>query len=261
MLFHIEDVGGSDNPVQAYRYWSFVRAVTDARPMYNAAFFTTPSRSTANLMQIRWIIQRAGRPPPAPSAVPLAKEGPWRLYRLAHAPGRASVVARWTTASSPEAALRAATAPSFVPENEAVLETAPTFPRSASTEAPAGRTKAEFRWRGPQAAVVRVNTTRRAMLLVRNTFDPGWHATVDGRPVAVQPADYVAQGVPIPAGRHVVELRYDDPTIGYGLLGSLLSIGLLVGSAIAVRSRTERAQAHASPEAGSRPHRSLSKTR
>jgi hypothetical protein len=54
---------------------------------------------------------------------------------------------------------------------------------------------------------------------------------VDGRPAPVLAANYVIQAVPVPRGTHVVELAYDDPWIGYGLLGSALFISGLVGAA------------------------------
>ena len=46
----------------------------------------------------------------------------------------------------------------------------------------------------------------------------------------------------MPAGRHEVELTYDDPTIGYGVLGSALAMVLLLGAALVarVRQRTKR---------------------
>ena len=122
------------------------------------------------------------------------------------------------------------------------MESPPRFPRTAGRPAPVVRARAAFTWRGLQAATVRVSTPRPAILLVRNAFDPGWHATVDGQPASLQPADYVAQGVPVPAGRHEVELTYDDPTIGYGVLGSALAMVLLLGAALVarVRQRTKR---------------------
>jgi hypothetical protein len=237
MLFGIEDVGGSDNPLQSSRYWSFVRAVSSAPLGYNAAFFSPPDRVTRDLMQIRWVIQAAGRPPLDPNAAAVAREGHWTLYRLPHVPGRASVVQRWVTAPSPDRALHAVTEPSFDPRREVVLESSPGIPRHQGASPRPGHATADFVWHGPQAATVRVRTPRPAIVLVRNTFDSGWHATVDGRPASVQPADYVAQGIAVQAGRHVVELTYDDPTIGYGVIGSGVAILLILGAALAARTR------------------------
>jgi uncharacterized membrane protein YfhO len=90
---------------------------------------------------------------------------------------------------------------------------------------------------GPQAARIPVNTTSRSVVLIRNAYDPGWHATVDGRPARIWPADYLVQGVIVPPGRHTVVLRYGDDTIGFGLLGSGLAVAALVAMAYAFRRR------------------------
>ena len=83
----------------------------------------------------------------------------------------------------------------------------------------------------------------RRILLVRNAWDENWSATVDGRPEAVVPANYVMQGVALGPGRHTVELTYEDPNIATGALGTGISvIVLLLGAAIAalVERRVQR---------------------
>ena len=79
---------------------------------------------------------------------------------------------------------------------------------------------------------------------------PNWRATIDGRPAAVLRADYFLQAVAVPAGRHVVRLWYDDPWIGYGVLGSGLSLILLLGTAAGLlmwKRREERSPREAEP--------------
>ena len=93
-------------------------------------------------------------------------------------------------------------------------------------------------------------TPSAALLIVRNAWDPNWHATVDGHEAPVLAADYVDQGVPVPAGRHEIVLAYDDPAVGCGLLGSILSLTALLGTAgfLAARSKSRTGQNHP-PEA------------
>ncbi len=81
------------------------------------------------------------------------------------------------------------------------------------------------------------------IVLVRQTYDPDWHATVDGRVVAVLPADYLDQGIPVPPGHHVISLTYHDPWVGWGLLGSGVALALLLGTAggLAVWQRRRKA--------------------
>ena len=92
-----------------------------------------------------------------------------------------------------------------------------------------------------QLGVVLVDARSPAVLLIRNAFGPGWQATVDGRPAALPPADFVDQGVAVPAGRHVVRLVYRDPTIGIGAIGTGGSLVLIFGVAgIAAQRRRRR---------------------
>jgi hypothetical protein len=88
------------------------------------------------------------------------------------------------------------------------------------------------------------------VVLIRNVYDPNWHATVDGRPAPLYPADGLIQGVPVSGGHHVIELDYDDPSTGYGLLGSALSLGALLGVAGALSFHRRRTAEPADPPRG-----------
>jgi uncharacterized membrane protein YfhO len=77
------------------------------------------------------------------------------------------------------------------------------------------------------------------VLLLREPFDRGWHATVDGRPVPILRADYFLQAVSVPAGSSEVRFTYDDPRIGEGLLASGV-VWLLLLFAIGITATRER---------------------
>ena len=78
-------------------------------------------------------------------------------------------------------------------------------------------------------------------MLVRNPWDENWHATVDGRPVPLLHADYVMQGVAVPAGTHTVDLYYQDTAIGVGLWISGVAWMLLLVAFVVLRLREARA--------------------
>jgi hypothetical protein len=64
------------------------------------------------------------------------------------------------------------------------------------------------------------------------SFFPEWKATVDGTATEALRADYAFSAVALPAGRHVVEMRYRPRLPLFGALGSLATlIVLLVGAA------------------------------
>jgi uncharacterized membrane protein YfhO len=79
--------------------------------------------------------------------------------------------------------------------------------------------------------------------VVAESWYPGWRATLDGQAAPILRANYLSQGVVVPAGRHVVELRYqpDSFTIGAALSGlaALAGLALVVW---AVRGSSPRAR-------------------
>ncbi|TMK79097.1 MAG: YfhO family protein [Actinobacteria bacterium] len=85
-----------------------------------------------------------------------------------------------------------------------------------------------------------------AIVLVRNTYDRNWHATVDGRPVKVLPADYLDQGIAVTAGSHTIMLTYDDPSVEAGIVGSAIALTCLLGAAALLAGR-ERRRRQATP--------------
>jgi hypothetical protein len=237
MLFGLQEAQGY-NPAQLRRYWTFVRA-TERKPIrYNAAFFVQPPPLALDLLQVEWVIVSRRRTPPLPRAVPMRTEDGWMLFRLLDAQPRASVASSWQTVASSAQALGRIRDPQFDARETAVIEDPESRDVGLSTlTQPTGTATATYTSVGRQEAHIDVTALSGGVVVIRNAYDPGWRATVDGRPAKVVPADYLIQGVMVPPGRHRVVLRYDDPSIGYGLLGSGLSVGALLAGAFILRRR------------------------
>ena len=88
-----------------------------------------------------------------------------------------------------------------------------------------------------------MDTRASAIVLIRNTFERHWRATVDGTSTPVLATDFLDQGVAVPAGHHVIELRYVDRSIGYGLAGSGVSLTFLFVLAVVLARRRKRSAA------------------
>jgi uncharacterized membrane protein YfhO len=80
-----------------------------------------------------------------------------------------------------------------------------------------------------------VDTPAPAVILVRTTYHRNWRATVDGHSVPVLAADYVDLAIPVAPGRHNIVLTYDEPWVGWGLLGSSLTLAVLFGLALTLK--------------------------
>jgi hypothetical protein len=237
VLFGFEEAQGYE-ATEEQRFWRFIRTVDPRRIKYNAAYLEHPSPLAMDLLDVGWIVASTERPLSVPNARPVVRQGRWTLYRVPPKP-RAQVFTSWVAVQDGAEALHAMLHGGADATTRAVVELGG-FGLRPQRGPPGG--SATYRWRSPQEAVVEVRTPAAAALVVRNTYDPNWHAELDGRPVSLLHMDYVLQGLFVPPGRHTVVLRYDDPTIGYGLLGSALALAALLGTA-AVLARRRRTQA------------------
>ncbi|MDL2718659.1 MAG: hypothetical protein PT977_12980 [Acidobacteriota bacterium] len=71
-----------------------------------------------------------------------------------------------------------------------------------------------------------------AVLSVARTFDPNWHARLDGADLAIRPADGYMMAVDVPGGDHEIALAYENPTF---FAGGALSFASLLAVALVAR--------------------------
>jgi hypothetical protein len=248
MLFEIEEAQGY-NPVQPFRYWAFIRAANPDPELHNVSVLRDPSPAVLDVLGIEWIITPTDRGPPEQTAEATVREGVWTLWRRGSPPSRASLMHWWRVVGNDEASLRAVIDPGFAFRAEAVLERGPGVPSRSnpfdvSRIGPQEGTRASFRWVGKQEAIVEVQSATGGILVVRNGYDPHWHAVVDGKPAPVLPADHFLQGIQVPGGRHTIVLAYDDPWIGYGLVGTGVVLGGVLAASAVLRRRRSRTTNH-----------------
>jgi hypothetical protein len=89
--------------------------------------------------------------------------------------------------------------------------------------------------RAPGRLSLRANLPAEGVLVIFNSFEKGWHARIDGAALPVLPADGAFQGIRLPAGDHVVELRYRPRGLIAGIAVGL--VGLLGLILVAARIR------------------------
>ena len=72
--------------------------------------------------------------------------------------------------------------------------------------------------------VIQIDSDKPGYLVLTDTAYPGWQATVDGGPVQIQPAWGLFRSVPVPAGKHTVEFRFDPASLKLGALVSAAAL-------------------------------------
>ena len=92
--------------------------------------------------------------------------------------------------------------------------------------------KVEMLAYAPERVVLQTRNADRVLLVLSDTFFPGWVATVDGQPTPIYPTNILLRGVMLPPGQHTVIFDYAPLSWRRGLwisaLGLLLCAGLLV---------------------------------
>ena len=233
VLFEVPDALGY-SPVQLPGYWAYIHATNRLPVFYNAAVIQVPTLADLRLLGARYLIVPQGIPSPLPRGVSgrtIETEGAYRLVEIDGAQPRASVVPSWRWSSDETSALDAVLAPGFDPAEVAVLASEPGPIQSVA--GPAG--SATYQEVSPEDVRIRAEAAVPSILVVRNAWDDGWSATLDGRAVPVLRADAFLQGIAIPAGSHDVRLTYREPAIGRGLaLSAFVWLGFLVALAVVV---------------------------
>jgi hypothetical protein len=81
----------------------------------------------------------------------------------------------------------------------------------------------------PERVAVATESAGPAYLMLADTYDPGWSATLDGRPVAIRPAYIAFRAVALPPGPHTVIFTYRPA-------GFLLGLGVSLAGLVAAVS-------------------------
>ena len=156
--------------------------------------------------------------------------GDVKVYERTDAPGRAWLVHAATLAADDAAALAALADPAFDPRARAILSDIATLPMSSASPSDAalpGEAVTIAAYTAEQVAL-RADVAAPALLILADTFYPGWQATVDGAPVPVLRANLMFRAIALPAGQHDVVLTYRPASWQQGSLISLLTLGGLL---------------------------------
>jgi hypothetical protein len=89
------------------------------------------------------------------------------------------------------------------------------------------------------AQVVEIDATLAApgLVVLADTYYPGWTATVDGAPAPILPTNHLFRGVPAPAGTHRIRFAYRPRSL---VLGGALSLLGAIALAVAASRTTRR---------------------
>jgi hypothetical protein len=236
-LFGIQDALGY-NPVQLPRYWRYIRSTNELSVFYNASVLNVPSPEDVRVLGLRYLVVPAGIEPPVGGRVVEEADG-YSLWELDDAQPLSTVSSVVEFVVDLPSAMEVITTSGFDPSEEAVIEHPSDIftclvdcppPVPATTTAISG-----------SELVIEVPGSDGGVLTVRNAYDAGWRATVDGRAATTIPVDGFLQGVVLPSEAREVVLSYHDDAVMLGLaLGAGIWLMLLSAPFVALEIERRR---------------------
>jgi hypothetical protein len=80
----------------------------------------------------------------------------------------------------------------------------------------------------PDRITIAARAAAPGLLVVSDIYASGWRAFVDGREVPVLATDHALRGIPLPAGLHTVEVRYDPISLRIGLIVTAVTLAAML---------------------------------
>ncbi|HEY3761925.1 MAG TPA: hypothetical protein VGN23_09275 [Verrucomicrobiae bacterium] len=123
--------------------------------------------------------------------------------------------------------------PFFNPEKTVLIDTPPPGSNPPPSVADTDAGTVDFASYAPKHIVLDVNAAAPAVLLLNDHYDPNWHVTLDGQPTRLFHANFIMQGIFVPAGKHTVDYQFSMPNkplcvtvaaiiLGLGLCGVMI---------------------------------------
>jgi hypothetical protein len=152
------------------------------------------------------------------------------LFENPHVAPRAFVVYRTLPAPAPAALLASISRPDFDPLVASYVEGDPGF--SVAPDAPGRGEAARILIDAEDHVEIDAVLARPGLVVLADTFYPGWSAAVDDTPAAILATNHLFRGVAVPSGRHRIRFTYRPRSL---LLGALVSTAgwLVIGSCVA----------------------------
>jgi len=231
MSFQVSDVGAY-SPLVMNDYYKFMKNLGDVDDSLGriepSLSSLNESFNLLNLLNVKYLIASEEI---KDSRVELAySDEKVKVYRNSELLPRASFVSDYKVISDRQEALDFLTSNDFNPEDIVVLNEEPVSFEKIPGSKPSNAA-VEIKDYSSNKVILNINTPASGILVLSDTFYPGWKAFIDWEEVEIMKANTVMRAVVIPKGKHLVKFVYDPIPFNSGLrlgLCTLISIPIMI---------------------------------
>lgn len=145
----------------------------------------------------------------------------WQVYENKTALSRASLFGAYQVIPDAKTAIETLLDSNFDYRQTLVLDQPPAIAPQLDPEATATITDYS-----PQKVTISTQADQSQLLLLNDTYYPGWRASIDGQPTPILRANHAFRAVSVPAGSHQVIFKYDPLSVRLGMTLSLIGLSL-----------------------------------
>jgi hypothetical protein len=188
---------------------------------------SVPESPVLGLLNVRYLLSYT--PVTSAAVIKIGEVPGSTVYENPRALPRFFLVNRIERVAGMEQGLEILRSPRFRPGGSAIVEGAPPFEDQDRTHAnPAVRV---IRYT-PRHVVLETDADHATYLVTSETAYPGWRAYLDGRKQRIFLTNVAFRGLPVPAGRHQIEMRFSPAIRWRGAAISAIALCGLLGIAI-----------------------------
>lgn len=157
------------------------------------------------------------------------------LYRIDKPLPRTYIVNRISVEQNSDQIFRRLLEAEFNPAEEVVLDQSLPIEAKGSLKAIAKIVDYE-----DQRVIVEASLNDAGILVLADSFYPGWKAYVDGKEEKIRRANFFFRAVPLTSGEHRVEFRYEPVSVKIGLAISVITLAACLITSLGIYARKRK---------------------
>ncbi|MBI3813755.1 MAG: YfhO family protein [Nitrospinae bacterium] len=226
MASRIETLGGYE-PMMLKRYSEFInfsQGYSQDKPDLYLSI-NSINRLT-DLLNAKYLVLKSGDKVNHPSFKPVFNNGRFSIFKNLNAMPRSFIVHKYKVIGDRDSVFKEMMSPEFNPADSVILEEdiENIFVKSADISP-----SPIFMDYSPNHIKIEAISNTPCLLILGDSYYPGWRAFIDGNETKIYRANYVMRAVVLTKGRHTVEFIYTPLSFKIAVIISLITISFITG--------------------------------